>query len=166
MGPGGAGTAASILNNVIKMNPMMPNQPLVTHQGLLGAAPGIPNMQPDFPMNFDPRGAPGLLGNPPPGPGFGQYGGMEPNHQFGGNFNDDYYGYEDQGGNMGPQGGGNFRHGGRGFNNNRDGRRRGHHRDGGFRGGRGNRNFHKRGGGMRDKGDRERGRGNRGHSPS
>ncbi|XP_066144559.1 protein suppressor of sable isoform X1 [Euwallacea fornicatus] len=174
--PSHIAAATSILSNVAKMNPMMPNQPIIGQQGILGAAPGIPNMPPqgmppDFPMNFDPRGGPSILGNGPPGPGFGQFGGMDQGHSYGNNYNDDFYGggYEDQG-NMGPQGGnmgGNFRHG-RGYNNNhRDGRRRGN-RDG-FRGGRGNRHFHKRGAG-RDKMDRDRdrgrdGRGNRGHSP-
>lgn len=153
------GAAASILTNIAKMNPMMSNQGLMGQPGLLGAAPGIPNlppgMGPDYPMNFEHRG-PGLLGNGPPGPGFGQFGGMD-QPPFGG-YNDDFYGGYDDQSNMGPQGG-NFRPG-RGYN--RDNRRRGS-RDG-FRGGRGiNRNFNKRG---RDKCDRDRGRGNRGHSPS
>lgn len=169
------GAAVSILANINKMNSLLPNQPIIGQQGLLGAAPGIPNlppnlsqgMPPDYPMNFDPRGCPGLLGNAPPGGGFNQFGGMD-QPPFGGGYNDDFYGGYDDGppagnmSNMGPQGG-NFRPG-RGYNNNnnRDGRRRGH-RDG-FRGGRGNgRNF-KRGG--RDKGDRDRGRIHRGHSPS
>ncbi|XP_019766798.1 protein suppressor of sable isoform X3 [Dendroctonus ponderosae] len=156
------GAAASILTNIAKMNPMMSNPGLMGQPGLLGAAPGIPNippgMGPDYPMNFEHRGGPGLLGNAPPGPGFGQFGGMD-QPPFGG-YNDDFYGGYDDQSNMGPQGG-NFRPG-RGYNN-RDNRRRGT-RDG-FRGGRGiNRNFNKRGGG-RDKCDRDRGRGNRGHSP-
>lgn len=175
------GDVLSILANISKINPLLPNQPLLGQQGLLGAAPGIPHIPssvaqgipPDYPINFDPRNG-GLLGNAPPG-NYGQFGGgME--QQFGG-YNDDFYGgYDDpvnmgpQGGNMGPQGG-NFRPG-RGYNN-RDGRRRGN-RDG-FRGGRGNRNF-KRGGGRDNRGDRgdridrdrdrDGGRGNRGHSPS
>ncbi|XP_050299416.1 protein suppressor of sable isoform X3 [Anthonomus grandis grandis] len=177
------GAAGAILANINKMNPLMnPNQALIGGPGLLGAAPGIPNinsnlgppMNPDYPMNFDPRGAPGILGNPPAP--FGQFGGMD-QQGFGG-YNDEYYGgFDEQHGNMMNQGGHqqggnmghpgpNFRQGGRGFNNNRDQRRRGN-RDGNFRGGRGNhRHFNKRGGSRDklDRNDRER-RGNRGHSP-
>ncbi|XP_030754441.1 protein suppressor of sable isoform X2 [Sitophilus oryzae] len=164
------GAALSILASVSKMNPMLSSQaaPLIGQQGLLGAAPGIPNIPPqmsqDYPINFDPRNG-GLLGNAPTGGFRPQFGAVDQSYNSGYN-NDDFYGggYDDQqggppnqmggpaGGKMGgPQGGGNFRQGGRGYNN-RDGRRRGNRNFGG-RGG--NRNF-KRGGGRGDRDGRDR----------
>lgn len=79
----------------------------VVQPGLLGAAPGIPNIPPDFQINFDPRNG-GLLGNAPPFVNFQQQGGpqqqqqqQDNNQNF--NFNEDFF----------PDSGGNF-------NNNRD----------------------------------------------
>lgn len=126
------GTALSILANVSKLNPMINPPQAVLGQnvnpqpGLLGAAPGIPILPPDFPMNFDPRNG-GLLGNAPM-----PFGGYSP--QDGGNFNmcDDFYPME---------GGGNFQgnRDNRGFNRDRRrGRNNYHHRSGG------NRNFRNR----------------------
>lgn len=80
------GAALNILASVNKLNPPMmgapsaPN-PMVLNQnqnmmnrmvqpGLLGAAPGIPNIPSDFPMNFDPRNSGNMMNNVsgPPGP--------------------------------------------------------------------------------------------------
>ncbi|XP_050501117.1 protein suppressor of sable isoform X3 [Diabrotica virgifera virgifera] len=133
--------ALSILNNASsKMNPMMnqnpammpPMGPNMNQPGLLGAAPGIPNMHPEFPINFDPRNG-GLLGNAPmPFGGFPQQ--QEPQNF---NYNDDYYPPENQGG---------FRGGNRemrgGFNRDRRSRGRNsyHSRHNGNRNFRNNRN--------------------------
>lgn len=135
VGPGGVGvptgnvSAMSILANVnslaaaplLAQNPAMLNHggvltqnPNIMNQmaqsvlqpGLLGAAPGIPNLPPDFAMNFDPRGGGGgLLGNAPP-----SFGNMQPSEGHSFNFGDDYY----------QEGGGNF--GGRRDNRGRRGR--------------------------------------------
>lgn len=129
------GVASNILQNIGKMNQMsgtiVNNNPMMTgmgqgvlQPGLLGAAPGIPNMsQQDFPMNFDPRNNNSLLGNGPPS----QYPPFEPppvqgNYQ---NYpNDDYYPQDNnQCGFRGGQGRGNFnnrerRRGGRNFGRN------------------------------------------------
>ncbi|CAH0549008.1 unnamed protein product [Brassicogethes aeneus] len=79
--------ALGILASISKIaNPMMGPQP-----GLLGAAPGVPNMSHEFPINFDPRNG-GLLGNAP--------------QQFPSNFPpnfpppDDFYPPQDNGGYM------------------------------------------------------------------
>lgn len=73
------GTALNILASVNKLNPPMmgsvsaPN-PMVLNQnqnminrmvqpGLLGAAPGIPNIPADFPINFDPRNSGNMMNN-------------------------------------------------------------------------------------------------------
>lgn len=90
------GTALNILANVNKLNPgMINNAPppqmvmrqnpnlmnqmaqSIVQPGLLGAAPGIPNLPAEFPMGFDPR-----INNPQP---FGNF----PDNNFGGY--DDYY---------------------------------------------------------------------------
>ncbi|CAH1111810.1 unnamed protein product [Psylliodes chrysocephalus] len=84
-------TNASPVMNMVGQNPAM--GPMggamnMTQPGLLGAAPGIPNMPNDFPMNFDPRNG-GLLGNAPM-----PFGGFPPPQESQGNFppyNDDYY---------------------------------------------------------------------------
>ncbi|CAH1991242.1 unnamed protein product [Acanthoscelides obtectus] len=138
------GAALSILANVAKLNPMqaVPNMlnqmsQAMGQPGLLGAAPGIPNIPPDFPMGFDPRNG-GLMGNVPPMPfGGGGFNNQDTGPGPGGNFNnfnDDFY----EGGGPGP--GGNFRENRGGFNRDR---RRGRHfrgRDrGGFRNNRNNR---------------------------
>ncbi|VEN42163.1 unnamed protein product [Callosobruchus maculatus] len=141
------GAALSILANVAKLNPMqavptMLNQmsQAMGQPGLLGAAPGIPNIPP---MGFDPRNG-GMMGNVPMSfaGGFNnQDGGQGPGGNFN-NFNDDFY----EGGGPGG-GGGNFREN-RGFNRDR---RRGRH----FRGGR------DRGGFRNNRNNRS----NRTHSP-
>ncbi|XP_031330062.1 protein suppressor of sable isoform X2 [Photinus pyralis] len=100
-------SALNILANINNMTPMMqpsniivpqnqqpfvnqmPQNPNVVQPGLLGAAPGLPNMPPDFQLNFDPRQG-GLLGNAP------NYNYNNDNSNFN-NFNDNYY--EDGGGN-------------------------------------------------------------------
>lgn len=139
------GAAQSILSNISKLNPMMgppgqpPNLPVnpallgqmaqsMNQPGLLGAAPGVPNLPPDFPINFDPRNG-GLLGNAPP---IAPFGGFPPPDNQGNfnNYNDDYY--PPEGGNAGNYQGGNRDN--RGFNRDR---RRGRH----FNNNRGNRNF-------------------------
>lgn len=102
------GAALSILANVSKLNPILPqaqqsNLPVnpilgqnpnimnqmaqsVSQPGLLGAAPGIPNLPPDFPINFDPRNG-GLLGNAPM-----PFGGFPPDGPSNfNNFNEDFY---------------------------------------------------------------------------
>ncbi|XP_060532651.1 protein suppressor of sable isoform X2 [Cylas formicarius] len=141
--PMSVGPALSILATLNKMPGPMMGQP-----GLLGAAPGIPNLPPDFPINFDPRNG-GLLGNAPP-PVFG--GGFPPiDPGGGGGFNsfggDDFYPSPNE-----PHpGGGGFR--GRGRGGFRDGRRRGRN----FNNNRNQRNF-KSGGGRNT-------RPNRHHSP-
>lgn len=101
------GVAANILQNISKMNAMSQmnpnimnhnNNPImnsmsqgVLQPGLLGAAPGIPNMpQQEFPINFDPRNHNGLLGNGPPQ----QFSNFEPppgQGSFQNYPNDDYY---------------------------------------------------------------------------
>lgn len=88
--------------NILAHNPNLMNQMAqgMVQPGLLGAAPGIPNLPP---MNFDPRNG-GLLGN---GPGFGG-----PNYGF----NEEFY----DGG-----GGGNYRNDNRGYNRDGRGRRGG-----------------------------------------
>lgn len=137
--------ARSILSNLSKLNPMMgpqglqPSLPVnssllgqmaqsINQPGLLGAAPGVPNLTPDFPINFDPRNG-GLLGNAPPMAPFGGFPPPESHGNFN-NYNDDYF--PPEGGN-----GGNFlgnSRENRGFNRDR---RRGRN----FNGNRGNRNF-------------------------
>ncbi|XP_008196132.1 protein suppressor of sable isoform X2 [Tribolium castaneum] len=80
------GAALNILANVNKLNPpppmVMRQNPnmMAVQPGLLGAAPGIPNMPNDFPMNFDPR----MNSGPPP-----PFGNFPPDNNFGGF--DDYY---------------------------------------------------------------------------
>lgn len=134
------GAAQSILSNISKLNPMLgpqvqpPNLPVnpallgqmtqsINQPGLLGAAPGVPNLPS---INFDPRNG-GLLGNAPPLPSFGGF----PPPESQGNFNnyDDYY--PPEGGNVGNFQGGNRDN--RPFNRDR---RRGRNFNG-----RGNRNF-------------------------
>lgn len=88
-----AGILAANQNLVgLGQNPNMLNQMAqsMVQPGLLGAAPGIPNLPPDFQINLDPRNG-GLLGNVP---------GFNNMPQDGSNFNygDDYY--QDQGGNF------------------------------------------------------------------
>jgi hypothetical protein len=140
------GAALNILANVNKLNPGMmsnnPPAPMVLRQnpnlmnqmaqsivqpGLLGAAPGIPNLPADFPMNFDPRNGGGMMNNAP-GP-FGNF----PDNNFGGF--DDYYPPPDN--NFGHSGGGGNRDN---RNFNRD-RRRGRNN---FNRNNGNRNFRNR----------------------
>ncbi|XP_044763372.1 protein suppressor of sable isoform X2 [Coccinella septempunctata] len=166
------GVAANILQSINKMNTMSqmgpnmmnPNNAMlnpmgqgVIQPGLLGAAPGIPNMpQQEFPMNFDPRTQNGLLGNGPPQ----QFPTFEPppgQGSFQNYPNDDYYPPENnnQGGFRGNQGrndrGGNF--------NNRE-RRRGGRNNNNFGRNQGNRNnqFRRNQGGG--------GRSNKGHNQS
>ncbi|KAF5283194.1 hypothetical protein FQA39_LY17386 [Lamprigera yunnana] len=69
--------------NILSQNPNVVNQMAqsIVQPGLLGAAPGVPNLPPDFQLNFDPRQG-GLLGN---APSFN----YNDNQNF--NFNDDYY---------------------------------------------------------------------------
>lgn len=71
--------------NILAHNPNLMNQMAqsIVQPGLLGAAPGIPNLPP---INFDPRNG-GLLGN---APGFGGGGGFNDNPNFGFN-NDEFY---------------------------------------------------------------------------
>ncbi|XP_023012917.2 suppressor of sable isoform X2 [Leptinotarsa decemlineata] len=138
--------ALSILsNNSPKINPLVgQNQPLVgqmvqsiTQPGLLGAAPGIPNLPSDFQINFNPRNG-GLLGNAPM-----PFGGFPP--QDGPSnfpFNDDFYP---------PDNGGNFQGGNRERGFNRERRR-------------GRNNFHNRNSGNRNFRNRNN-RTNRTHSP-
>ncbi|KAK9875992.1 hypothetical protein WA026_011093 [Henosepilachna vigintioctopunctata] len=176
-GPNVGGIALSILQSINKMNPlgqnglmgnpnvnphmMNPGPPMlnqinqgVMQPGLLGAAPGIPNMPQEFPMSFDPRGQNGLLGNGP-----GQYPNFDPPANVGppGGFhnyqNDDFYPQDNnqgcfRGGNQGrnDRGGGNF--------NGRDRRRGG--RNNNFGRNAGNRNQFRRNQG---------GRSNRPHTP-
>lgn len=94
MAPPNMGVNLNMLAGVNKLNPaLMATPPMVNFPplgGLLGAAPGIPNMT--APMGYDPRNGGGLLGQGP----FG--GGYPPDNNFGsgggssgGNFNDDYY---------------------------------------------------------------------------
>ncbi|XP_063923736.1 uncharacterized protein LOC135137894 isoform X3 [Zophobas morio] len=133
------GAALNILANVNKLNqPIMANNPpgpMVIRQnpgmmnqmvqpGLLGAAPGIPNIPGDFPMNFDPRNGGGMMNNMNNGPQFGNF---PDNNNFGGGF-DDYYPGQD---NFGHRDNRNF---------NRD-RRRGRNN---FNRNNGNRNFRNR----------------------
>lgn len=139
------GVVQSILSNISKLNPMMgpqgqqPNMSVnpailgqmaqsINQPGLLGAAPGVPNLPHDFPINFDPRNG-GLLGNAPPMPPFGGFPAPENQGNFN-NYNDDYY--PPEGGNVGNYQGNNRDN--RGFNRDR---RRGRN----FSGNRGNRNF-------------------------
>ncbi|KRT83414.1 hypothetical protein AMK59_4149, partial [Oryctes borbonicus] len=89
---GGGGQGNHLLNQIAQS---------VVQPGLLGAAPGIPNLPPDFPINFDPRNG-GLLGNAPPFVPFPQ---QPPQQQQGGqggppppqgdnqnfNFSDDFF---------------------------------------------------------------------------
>lgn len=102
------------------VNPMMGQPNPMNQPGLLGAAPGIPNMAPDFGMGFDPRNGGGvgggLLGNAPP-----QFGNNFPPDNFSG-YGDDFYPHE---------GGPPNRHNGsnRGFNRRR-GRGNGFNRNG------------------------------------
>ncbi|KAG5885421.1 hypothetical protein JTB14_036070 [Gonioctena quinquepunctata] len=140
--------ALSILTNAApKMNTLVgQNQPLVgqivqsiTQPGLLGAAPGIPNLHPEFPINFDPRNG-GLLGNAPIP--FGGYPPQEGPGNF--PFNEDFYP---------PDNGGNFQGGNRdnrGFNRDRR---------------RGRNNFHTRNNGNRNFRNNRNNRSNRTHSP-
>lgn len=115
----------------------------VVQPGLLGAAPGIPNIPPDFQINFDPRNG-GLLGNAPPFVSFQQQPQQQgPPQQQDNNFNfsDDFF----------PENGGNFNNNrGDGGRFNRDNRppRRGRNFN------RNNRNNF-----------RNRNRANRGHTP-
>lgn len=138
------GAAQSILSSISKLKPMigpqgsqptLPVNPAILGQmaqsinqpGLLGAAPGVPNLPPDFPINFDPRNG-GLLGNAPPMAPFAGFPPPDVPPSF--NYNDDFY--PPEGGN-----GGNFQvnsRENRGFNRDR---RRGRN----FNGNRGNRNF-------------------------
>ncbi|KAK5638502.1 hypothetical protein RI129_012797 [Pyrocoelia pectoralis] len=129
-------SALNILANINSMNPMIqpsniivpqgqpfvnqiPQNPNVMNQmtqsivqpGLLGAAPGVPNLPSDFQLNFDPRQG-GLLGN---APNFN----YNENSNFN-NYNDNYY---EEGGNFvenNPVGGGGGG-GGRGGRGNRGG---------------------------------------------
>lgn len=83
--PQGAPMGQNQVNpNILAHNPNLMNQMAqgIVQPGLLGAAPGIPNLPP---INFDPRNGGGLLGN---GPGFG--GGFNDNTNFGFN-NDEFY---------------------------------------------------------------------------
>ena len=133
-----------VSNMNLGMNPNVlgQNQNLVSQMaqsivqpGLLGAAPGIPNLNAtDFQINFDPRNG-GLLGNAPP---FINY--QQDNANFG---------YED-GNNFNGHRNGNS--GNRGGFNNRDRMQR-----------RGGRNFSNRA--MRNSSFRNRNRNNRGHTP-
>ncbi|KAJ8963552.1 hypothetical protein NQ314_005557 [Rhamnusium bicolor] len=157
------GSALSILANVSKLNlpqtqqsnipvnpailgqnPNLMNQMAqsIAQPGLLGAAPGIPNLPPDFPINFDPRNG-GLLGAAPM-----PFGGFPPQDgpsNFN-NFNEEFYP---------PDNGGNF-HNNQG--NNRD--NRGFNRDRR----RGRNNFNRNNAGSRNFRNRNN-RSNRTHSP-
>lgn len=142
----------------------------VAQPGLLGAAPGIPNIPPDFQINFDPRNG-GLLGNAPPFVNFNnpnqqqqqqpqqlqqpqQQQQQQQQQQPGDNQNfnfasDDFFPLPD---NNGPPVGN--------FNNNRDGRfNRGDNRP---PGGRRGRNFNRN---NRNNFRNNRNRVNRGHTP-
>ncbi|XP_044261091.1 protein suppressor of sable [Tribolium madens] len=123
------GAALNILANVNKLNPGMISNPppmvmrqnpnmMAVQPGLLGAAPGIPNIPNDFPMNFDPR-----INNAPPPP----FGNFPPENNFGGF--DDYYQQDN-----------NFANRDNNRNFNRD-RRRGRNN---FNRNNGNRNFRNR----------------------
>lgn len=133
---------------ILGQNPNLMNQMAqsIVQPGLLGAAPGIPNLPPDFQINFDPRNG-GLLGNaPPPFETFSQDGGAGPPGGNFNNFNDDFY--PDNGNNnFGPNNNNNNR------NFMRD-RRRGRNNNFGNRNN-GNRNF-------RNRNSRSN---NRGHTP-
>ncbi|GJQ80659.1 putative metal ion binding protein [Trypoxylus dichotomus] len=135
--------------NILPGQQVNPN--LLSGGGGQGAAPGIPNIPPDFPINFDPRNG-GLLGNAPPFVSFPQ---QPPQQQQGGqqgppppqgdnqnfNFSDDFF-PDNSGGN---------------FNNNRgDGR---FNRDN--RPPRRGRNFNRN----NRNNFRSRNRSNRGHTP-
>lgn len=112
--------------NILCQNPNIVNQMAqsVVQPGLLGAAPGVPNLPPDFQLNFDPRQG-GLLGNAPP---FGyndnsNYNYNEDYYEEGGNFVDPTLGGGGRGGNSGRGNRGGFRdrhqqRRGRNFNNN------------------------------------------------
>ncbi|XP_018571214.1 protein suppressor of sable isoform X2 [Anoplophora glabripennis] len=133
------GAALSILANVSKLNPILPpgqqaNLPVnpmlsqnpnimnqmaqsVSQPGLLGAAPGIPNLPPDFPINFDPRNG-GLLGNAPM-----PFGGFPPDGPGNfNNFNEDFYPPNNPG-NRDNRGFNRDRRRGRNFNRNNPGNR-------------------------------------------
>ncbi|XP_056641060.1 histone-lysine N-methyltransferase, H3 lysine-79 specific isoform X2 [Diorhabda sublineata] len=141
--------ALSILTNATaKINPMIghnppivpPMGPNMNQPGLLGAAPGVPNLPPDFPINFDPRNG-GLLGNAPLP--FGSFPPPQDNQNF--SYNDDYYPPENQGN---YQGGNREMRGG--FNRDRR---------------RGRNNFHNRHNGNRNFRNHRSNRSNRTHSP-
>lgn len=113
-----------IAPNILNQNPNLLNQITqnVGQPGLLGAAPGIPNLPPNFEINFNPRNG-GLLGNAP----FPNY--PDNNTNFN-NYNEDFY-----------ESGNNFRGNNRnerGFNDNRNRRGRNFNRNNG------NRNFRNR----------------------
>ncbi|XP_057658605.1 uncharacterized protein LOC130895378 isoform X4 [Diorhabda carinulata] len=139
--------ALSILTNATaKINPMIGHNPPIVppmgpnQPGLLGAAPGVPNLPPDFPINFDPRNG-GLLGNAPLP--FGSFPPPQDNQNF--SYNDDYYPPENQGN---YQGGNREMRGG--FNRDRR---------------RGRNNFHNRHNGNRNFRNHRSNRSNRTHSP-
>ncbi|KAF5288696.1 hypothetical protein FQR65_LT11961 [Abscondita terminalis] len=69
--------------NILSQNPNVVNQMAqsIVQPGLLGAAPGVPNLPPDFQLNFDPRQG-GLLGNAP---------NFNYNENQNYNFNEEYY---------------------------------------------------------------------------
>ncbi|KAL3270850.1 hypothetical protein HHI36_021368 [Cryptolaemus montrouzieri] len=122
------GIALNILQTVNKMTPMSQNgimgpnvnpnmlNPMsqgIMQPGLLGAAPGVPNIPQDFQMNFDPRNQNGLLGNGPRFSNFEPPGGPGGHGGFQNYPGDDFYPPENnQGGFRGNQGrndrGGNF----------------------------------------------------------
>lgn len=149
------GTALNIIANVRKLNPMLAGQPApnlinppvnptilgqnpnlmnqmaqsMVQPGLLGAAPGIPNIPHDFPINFDPRNG-GLLGNAPPQ--FVNYPPDQPPPVQGqanfNNFNEDFYPQD------GVIGGGPSNNFGDHNNNSRDNNRSFNNRDNRMRG--------------------------------
>lgn len=114
------GPNSNIINQNLPQNPtnIMPGQQVnpnilsqnnlvnqMVQPGLLGAAPGIPNISNDFQINFDPRNG-GLLGNAPPFVNYQQ----QDNQNF--NFNEEFF----------PESGGNFNNNREGRFNNRDNR--------------------------------------------
>lgn len=130
--------------NLLNQAPNLINQMAqsVGQPGLLGAAPGIPNLPPNFEINFDPRNG-GLLGNAP-------FQNFQDNNSNFNNYNDDYYEGNNFGSGGGTGGGNNRNDNNRGFRDNRNNRR-------------GNRNFNNRNNGNRN--FRNRNRSNRGHTP-
>lgn len=85
---GGALGQNQVNPNILAHNPNLMNQMAqsIVQPGLLGAAPGIPNLPP---INFDPRNG-GLLGSAPGFGGGGGGGGFNDNANFGFN-NDEFY---------------------------------------------------------------------------